>query len=195
MPLTLVDVTLADVLEPSDERLGSKPEPEILTCTERAGLILQRERFAKRVATDDTSKYKVVHRTDIVYNPYLLWAGAIDQCSIVEVGITSPAYEVLRVRDGWDPALVGALIRSAYMIQRYGGISVGTIQRRRRAPVERFLAMHVTLPDKNFQKKIHPFTSSLQDQIAYLRDATKVIQALMLALTDSWLNSNPSSSL
>ena len=58
--------------------LGDDEEPEILTCTENAGLVLQRERFSKRVATEDTSDYKIVLRNDIVYNPYLLWAGAID---------------------------------------------------------------------------------------------------------------------
>jgi hypothetical protein len=91
--------------------LSDSPEPEILTCTERAGLILQRERFAKRVATEDTRKYKFVRRTDIVYHPYLLWAGAIDQCWIVDEGITSPAYEVLRIKQGWDATIVGALIK------------------------------------------------------------------------------------
>jgi len=47
--------TLGDLLEESKERLGDAAEPEVLTCTESGGLILQRERFAKRVATDDAS--------------------------------------------------------------------------------------------------------------------------------------------
>ena len=91
-------VALGDLLERSTDRLGEDEEPEVLTCTESGGLIFQKERFAKRVATDDASKYKVVRRGDIVYNPYLLWKGSIDQCWIVDYGITSPAYEVFRIR-------------------------------------------------------------------------------------------------
>jgi type I restriction enzyme M protein len=143
---TFETLCLDDLLEKSDERLGDDEEPEILTCTESAGLVLQRERFAKRVATDDVRKYKVVRMGDVVYNPYLLWKGSIDQCWIVELGITSPAYEVLHVRPGFDRTLVGQLVTSREMIKRYDGISFGTVQRRRRAPVERFLELKVNFP-------------------------------------------------
>jgi len=139
-------MALGEVLRRSDERLGDAEEPEILTCTERGGLIPQRERFAKRVATEDVSRYKLVRLGDIVYNPYLLWKGAIDQCWIVELGITSPAYEVLRVRSGYDATIIGQLVTSPKMIRRYDGISFGTVQRRRRAPVEKFLELEVNVP-------------------------------------------------
>lgn len=139
-------VRIGDLVQASKETLGDAPEPEVLTCTEGAGLILQRERFAKRVATEDTSKYKVVHRGDIVYNPYLLWKGAIDQCWIVDDGITSPAYEVFRVRKEFDPVIVGNLLTSPDMIRRYDGISFGTVQRRRRAAPSNFLELSVAYP-------------------------------------------------
>ena len=137
---------LGELLEVSNERLGDAPEPEVLTCTESGGLILQRERFAKRVATDDASNYKVVRKGDVVYNPYLLWKGSIDQCWIVDVGITSPAYEIFRVREGFDPTIVGQLVISPEMIKRYDGISFGTVQRRRRAPPDKFLELEVNVP-------------------------------------------------
>lgn len=138
--------TLGDLLEPIDDRLGDGPEPEVLTCTESGGLVLQRERFASRVATDDASKYKMVRMGDIVYNPYLLWKGSIGQCWIVELGITSPAYEIFRIREGFDQTIIGQLVTSPAMIKRYDGISFGTIQRRRRAPPEKFLELEVNIP-------------------------------------------------
>ena len=187
MPAAMIKVPLSEVLDRSDERLGDSPEPEILTCTERAGLILQRERFAKRVATEDTSKYKVVRRTDIVYNPYLLWAGAIDQCWIVDEGITSPAYEVLRIKQGWDATIVGALIKSPRMIKMYDGISVGTVQRRRRAPVERFLALKVQLPAKSFHGEVCALTESVQTQLKMLRDAAGTLQEFMNGVANAWI--------
>jgi len=186
-PSNYVTLKLSDILQSSDERLGNRVEPEILTCTERAGLILQRERFAKRVATEDTSKYKAVNKTDIVYNPYLLWAGAIDQCWIVDFGITSPAYEVFRVKDGFDPTLIGILLKSKRMVKTYSGISIGTIQRRRRAPAEKFLALQVTVPSQREQEKLIKLTSSLQKEISLTRDITRKLSDLMLDLNKYWL--------
>jgi len=159
------EFSIGDVVERSNERLGKRPEPEILTCTEQAGLILQRERFSKRVATENVTKYKYVRRTNIVYNPYLLWAGSIDQCWIVEHGITSPAYEVFRVRDEFDPYVVGYALTTCTMVARYGGISVGTVTRRRRAAPERFLDLTVTLPSVEDQKRLRP----ILEQAARLR--------------------------
>lgn len=174
--ISFKDVLIGDVLEEVKERLGSEDEPEILTCTESGGLILQRERFAKRVATDDTSKYKKVSMGDIVYNPYLLWKGAIDQCWVVEEGITSPAYSVFRVKDGFDPVVIGKIITSKSMIKRYDGISFGTVQRRRRAPAEKFLEMEISIPDHASLGPITALLETVQDASFASRAADKALK-------------------
>ncbi len=190
LPGKFIKVHLSDVLEESKEILGDREEPEILTCTEKAGLIFQRERFAKRVATDNTSKYKVVRKTDIVYNPYLLWAGAIDQCWIVDIGITSPAYEVLRIKPDYDPTLVGLLLKSEKMIKTYNGISVGTIQRRRRAPVEKFLDLEVILPSINDQKIFSDISECMQKEVGLLKEKAGRLTGLVSYITSVWLSAS-----
>ncbi len=159
-------VRLGEVLEASKETLGSDPEPEVLTCTEGAGLILQRERFAKRVATENTSRYKRVRKGDIVYNPYLLWKGAIDQCWIVDHGITSPAYEVFHVRPEFDRVVIGRTLTSPGMIRRYDGISFGTVERRRRAAPSSFLDLEIEYP-----------SGALVDELARLLERLRDLQA------------------
>lgn len=189
IPKKQIKVSLSKIFTPSEERLGTNPEPEILTCTEKAGLIFQKDRFAKRVATDDTSKYMVVRKTDVVYNPYLLWAGAIDMCWIVDIGITSPAYEVLRLNDGFDATLIGLLVRSERMIKMYDGISVGTVQRRRRAPVEKFLDLEIVLPSVEEQTKFSVLSKVIQTEIESLRDVQNRISDLLKFNGRLWLNS------
>ena len=178
---SLVPYRLSDVLYESTDVLGDQEEPEILTCTENAGLVLQRERFSKRVATEDTSDYKIVLRNDIVYNPYLLWAGAIDQCTVVDKGITSPAYIVLHVKDGFAPALVGHILKSDYMKKHYWNISIGTHERRRTAPIDKFLDLEIQLPDKDAQKHI----MELLEQIMKQSERITVIQKALLAASAS----------
>ncbi len=168
-----IKVPLREVLEESEETLGDREEPEILSCTENAGLVLQSERFSKRVATEDTSKYKIVRKNDIVYNPYLLWAGAIDQCLIVEEGITSPAYMVFRVKDKYEPLIVGHVLKSDYMKKWYWNISVGTHERRRTAATDKFLDLEVELPDFKTQNEIKKLYDDLMEQIQVI----KVLQA------------------
>jgi len=185
--IELEEHVLADVLEPSDERLGDRPEPEILTCTERGGLILQRERFAKRIATENTSNYKVVYKGDIVFNPYLLWAGAIDQCWIVDMGITSPAYEVLRVKKDFDPVLVGYALRNSNTIKRYAGISVGTVKRRKRASVERFLAMKLKLPKIEHQNILKQLSRRIKELEDHLRLTTRSSNKLLSRIYQEFL--------
>lgn len=170
---------LGDVLCESNDRLGDAAEPEVLTCTESGGLILQRERFAKRVATDDASDYKIVRRSDIVYNPYLLWKGSIDQCWIVDVGITSPAYEVFRVREGFDPTIIGQLVTSPEMVRRYDGISFGTVQRRRRASPEKFLELEVNIPVHEHIQLLSTLMQQAQDCQFASRSAERSIKGLI----------------
>ena len=175
---------VGELLRLSDERLGTRGEPEILTCTENAGLVLQRERFSKRVATEDTSKYKYVRFTDIVYNPYLLWAGAIDQCTVVDVGITSPAYCVFRVAEGFDPFIVGRALKTEIMLHKYDGISVGTVQRRRRAAPEKFLELDISLPCREEQLAFSQLTTALYGDLAISRTIQREVHEYMNLLVD-----------
>ena len=176
---------LWELLSLSDERLGARDEPEILTCTENAGLVFQRERFTKRVATENTSKYKLVQFTDIVYNPYLLWAGAIDQCTVVETGITSPAYCVFRIADGLDPFIVGRALKTTVMLQKYDGISVGTVQRRRRAPPDRFLELEIGLPPREEQVLFSRLSRAMYADMALGRSIQRQLEGYMTLLATS----------
>jgi hypothetical protein len=187
IPLKWIKIPLSDILDISEERLGNNQEPEILTCTEKAGLILQRERFAKRIATEDTREYKIVRKTDIVYNPYLLWAGAIDQCWIVDVGITSPAYEVLSVKEGYDPTIIGRILKSENLLKMYNGISVGAIQRRRRAPVEKFLSLTIKIPSVEDQQRLLILTRHIQEEIFSLRKLNENLTEILVTICKNWM--------
>ncbi len=186
-PIEYTTCRVGDLVDPVKETLGDREEPEVLTCTEGAGLVLQRERFATRVATVDTSKYRVVRKGYIVYNPYLLWKGSIDQCWIVEEGITSPAYEIFKVKDSFDPVIVGKLLTSPEMIRRYDGISFGTIQRRRRAAPANFLDLVVQYPTVETAYRVSKLLGKLRTLQAEgrqiergLRDAvTDIFEGLM----------------
>ena len=134
---------LGELLEEFDERLGSQPEPEILTLTEKNGFLAQRERFKKRLAVADTSNYRVIGLNDIAFNPYLLWANAIAQNVGWEKAIISPLYPTFRVRKEYSARFVNYLLCSGYLRARYGGISYGSVPRKRRTAVRDFLNLAI----------------------------------------------------
>jgi len=51
--------TLGAVVEKVDERQGRAVVPLVLSVTEKRGIIPQNQVFTTRVATSDTTKYKV----------------------------------------------------------------------------------------------------------------------------------------
>ena len=55
--------------------------------------------FKHRVATEDVSNYKVVRKGQLVYNPYVLWEGAIHTLQTPAAGLVSPVYPVWQAHD------------------------------------------------------------------------------------------------
>ncbi len=159
--------TLSDLLFEYDERLGDLEEPVVLTLTEKNGFVPQEERFKKRLATEDTSKYKVVRRFDVAYNQYLLWAGAIAQNKDWDSGIVSPAYPTFRVRKGYDPRYVDWLLSGDAIRLNYDAISFGAVPRRRRAKESDFLSIEIPKPPPIAEQK----------RIAAILDAADALRA------------------
>ncbi|MDF3284550.1 restriction endonuclease subunit S [Gordonia sp. N1V] len=149
-------ISLGDLLyEFKDRAKPGESEPEVLTLTERNGFVAQRERFNKRLAVENTSKYKLIGMFDIAFNPYLLWAGAIAQNRHWDKGIISPLYPTFRAREGVDPNYLIRLLLTEDMIARYDTIAYGSVPRKRRTSVDDFLALQVPdLPPLPEQRRI-----------------------------------------
>jgi type I restriction enzyme S subunit len=179
------DVRIGALVDRRDQRRGAAAEPVVLTCTEKGGLVRQSDRFAKRLATDDTSNYKLVEPLDIVYNPYLLWAGSLGQNLLGVQGITSPVYEVFRVREPADPLFVGLLLANSTTRPLYDAISVGSIPRRRRATAERFLDLPVRVPPLGMQRRIVDLVRAIEATVA----AASKLGTESENTLSAWLNS------
>lgn len=147
--------SIGDLLVEFKEKPRPSVEPPVLTLTERNGFVRQSERFKKRLATEDVSNYKIVRRNDIAFNPYLLWAGAVAQNTIVDEGIISPLYPTFRVREGHDPRFVARLLLTPQLINEYDGIAFGSVPRRRRSSVGDFLGLRLDrVPPLREQQRI-----------------------------------------
>lgn len=160
--------TLGDVLEEVDVRAGDLSnggsDLQVLSLTKNEGLILQSDRFKKRIATDDVSKYKVVRYGQIVYNPYVIWEGAVHMLRIYDNGLVSPVYPVLKARpDEAEAYFVDQFLRMPAAISAYNRFASGAVNRRRSIRKNDFLSIQIPLPPLPEQKKIATVLSTIQE--------------------------------
>jgi len=152
-------VRLGEVLSEVDVRvrnLGAEASRlPVLSLTKNAGLILQTERFGKRIATEDVNIYKVVRRGQIVYNPYVIWEGAVHVLNRYESGLVSPVYPVWEVKsNSADFCFIDHLLRMPAAIEAYNRFASGAVNRRRAIRKSDFLSIDIPLPPLPEQRAI-----------------------------------------
>ena len=135
------------------ERCGNNQYP-VLSITMQDGLVLQSEKFKKRIASVDTSDYLVIPRGKLVQGIHID-EGNFDVQNLVEAGIVSPAYKVWDINTNrvWPEYLV-MYLRSPKAIAYFKTKLIGTVSRRGRMTQSDFMGMQIPLPTIDEQKAI-----------------------------------------
>ena len=158
-----VDIRVKDL---KDMRKDVDPEDlTVLSLTKNYGLIPQARRFKKRIATEDVTNYKVVRKMQIVYNPYVIWEGAVHALRTMEVGIVSPVYCVWECKSNVDPSFIDRLLRTPRLLNEYLAKASGAVNRRRTVSKEDFLDIEIPLPPLEEQCKIAKVLDKIQQAI------------------------------
>ena len=135
------------------QRCGEQEYP-ILSITMKDGIVLQSEKFKKRIASAETSKYLCVPKGKLVQGIHID-EGNFGVQSIVPVGIVSPAYKIWDINeDIVIPKYIEMVLRSPRCIEYYRSKLTGTVNRRGRMSTKDFLEMEIPLPNKEKQLKI-----------------------------------------
>ncbi len=134
-------------------RCGEHSYP-VLSITKQDGIIMQSEKFKKRIASADTSDYKIIPRGKLVQGIHID-EGNFGIQDIVDNGIVSPAYGVWDINDGLViPKYLEMVLRSPKSIEFYRSKLTGTVNRRGHMSDADFLSMDIPLPDRDTQSKI-----------------------------------------
>jgi type I restriction enzyme S subunit len=171
-------VRLGDVLSEvyiraEDLKVVESEHMPVLSLTKNRGLIPQSERFNNRVATQDISNYKVIKEGQIVYNPFVLWEGAIYALKGREQGLVSPVYLVWEATHAKDYFL-DYLLRTPQLLNEYLRVASGVVQRRRAVRKDVFLNIRIPLPPMPEQFAIVLILQTIQDSIQARKEELKL---------------------
>jgi type I restriction enzyme S subunit len=155
----------------------------VLSLTKDRGLVLQTEKFKKRIASTDVSRYKKVELGEFVYDPMLLWSGSVARQMRVEEGVVSPAYYVFSADSTVDSNYLEFVLRHPKMFHIYGSISQGTNIRRKKAAISDFFDLELLLPSLSEQVRIASMLSAMDEAMAKSKavagNARNVLWAMM----------------
>jgi type I restriction enzyme S subunit len=169
--------TLGDYFRYFSNRNGDEHDLPVLSCSKVHGIIRQSDKFDRRVASKDTSNYKIVERGDLVYDPMLLWDASIGFVDCVDRGLVSPAYYTFAFdEERGHRDFFRHLLATHWVEHQYEAISQGTNTRRRKAPRAAFLGIEVDVPSLPEQKKIAEVMRTAETEINTLEEKRDALQ-------------------
>ena len=162
-------VNLGDlIVAAKNNRCGDCDFP-VLSITKNDGIVLQSEKFKKRIASKDTANYKIVHRGQLVQGIHIDEANFGIQ-EVVDIGIVSPAYKIWDIkRNAIVPKYLEVVLRSPRSIAYYASKFNGSIKRRERLSDKDFLQMRIPCPSVDEQI----YAIEVLDKIIALIDSRK----------------------
>lgn len=92
-----VKTELRKLLKEEGARNKGDKIQRVLSVTNHSGFVLPEEQFSKRVASKDTSNYKIVRKGQFGYNPSRINVGSFARLDEYEEGVLSPMYVVFSV--------------------------------------------------------------------------------------------------
>jgi type I restriction enzyme, S subunit len=91
-------VSLAEILEEVKERKQNNQIP-IWSITNDEGFVNENEEHTERVASENTSRYKIVSPNNFAYNPARINVGSLALNESEKIGCVSPSYIVFRIKN------------------------------------------------------------------------------------------------
>lgn len=175
------NIPLGELIEPAPLRRAGRGSFPILSMTMHGGLVDQAEKFKKRVASADTSQYKVVGRDQLVVG-FPIDEGVLSFQQLYEEAVVSPAYDIWNLKNnGVNPRYLEKYLRSPRALTFYAAKLRGTTARRRTLPDDIFVKLDVPLPPIEEQRRI----AEILDRAEALRTKRRAALAQLDTLTQS----------
>lgn len=146
---------LGELFEKSGEdRIGDQKDIPIMSITMNDGLIDQKDKFKKRIASRDISNYRKVYKNELVVG-FPIDEGVLGFQTKYDYAAVSPAYKIWKLkRHDIDIKVIEMILRSNKMRKIYKLKMLGSVDRRRSIPDSIFLDITIPVPSIDMINKI-----------------------------------------
>ncbi|MGY4749809.1 restriction endonuclease subunit S [Pannonibacter sp. Q-1] len=146
-----------------------------LSVTKSSGIVLQSEKFNKRIANASSRNYKVIRSGEYSYDPMSLYYGAIGRLSVCDAGIVSPAYITFRLKGAIDRGFFDLYVKTSDFLVEVNKVTTGGNQdgKRKKTDWNSFCCLPILIPPLHEQRRIAEILSSVDEAIAATRAVIK----------------------
>ncbi|MCE7980198.1 MAG: restriction endonuclease subunit S [Caldilinea sp. CFX5] len=127
-------------------------EEELLTVSHLTGVTLRSEKDVNMFMAESNEGYKICQAGDLVINTLWAWMGAMGVA--FQNGIVSPAYNVYRPLERYEPRYIDHLVRMRVFAQEVTRYSKGVWSSRLRLYPEEFFQVILPVPPLSEQREI-----------------------------------------
>ena len=152
------ETKIGDVYAERNEK--GAPTMELLSVTQKEGVIPRSELEEKNNASEDKSNYKIVHIGDMVYNSMRMWQGANGISPYC--GIVSPAYTVLMPKEEIDNEYFASLFKNKKIINEFRKHSQGLTSDTWNLKYPQIAPIKIFVPTLREQHKISELLKQVQ---------------------------------
>ena len=168
------EVKLGEILFSISKRNKDLTIKRVLSVTNSRGFVLPEEQFARSVASEDLSNYKIVKKGEFAYNPSRLNVGSIDRLDNFENGVLSPMYVIFKCGDKINSDYMKHWIDTAEFNTKVRNSAQGSV--RETVDFKTLSTIKICFPsDTNEQQAIADVLSTADEEIDLLN---KKLEAL-----------------
>ena len=176
-------IRIGDLIElSSGERVGERNNVPIMSITMERGLVDQSDKFKKRIASNNISKYKLVKRNELVVG-FPIDEGVLGFQTKYEYAAVSPAYDVWKLKTKCNVEILELILRSKQARETYKRFIRGTANRRRVVPKDVFV--EITIPDPK-SPIVSGVPSLLSDKLQLENDLMKNKTKIEETIEEVW---------
>jgi type I restriction enzyme S subunit len=173
-------VQLGDILAESGRKKAGNGEYPILSITMKSGLVDQGDKFTKRIASKDTSTYKIAFFNELVVG-FPIDEGVLGFQTKYDAGVVSPAYDIWELK---KPELthipyLEKYLRSPEARHLYKNKMQGAVARRRSLKKSDFVSLSIPFPSKPEQIKIEKILTSVNHLILKRHESLTKLDAFI----------------
>lgn len=171
---------LGNLLAPSGYDRGGSNDYPVLSITMHEGLVDQSAKFKKRVASSDTSTYRVAYANELVVG-FPIDEGVLGFQTRYPAALVSPAYGIWKLK---NPAQTHIPFFEGYLRSNearviYASKMRGAVARRRSITREAFLDIEMPFPPLAEQKRIAAVLDRADALRSYRQESLRLTEKLL----------------